>query len=189
MELVSLNQNTWEHSDLVEGYSSLIWTERYLGAGDFTLKSRKVNQMRDALPRKSKVSLRDSQEVMTVETHSIDPIEGGDEITITGRTFETILESRTTVIPYANDGAKNNMWIYEHDDIWPTTAARALIMSHLTVSEESPTQRVPNVAVANLIGANEHPGEQMSYAHEPGELYPEILRLLDMENCRHSLSA
>lgn len=180
MDVLRIDPDTWLPDQLIEGFSSFIWTERYLGGGEFELKTRKVNYTRNLLPQKSKIGVRDSQEVMTVENHSIDDSGEGMELTVTGRTFEVgILQNRTTVVVDTGPGA-SNMWTYEDDDIWPTDAAKALIMSQVTVCNEAPYQKVDRVSVANLV--TNHPGEQLSYKHEPGPLYDEIVRLLDIEN-------
>lgn len=91
----------WKPSMVIEGYDSLIWTERYQPAGDFELKtSTNIEQMLIDLPLGSFVSLMDSLEVMYVETHSIGKdADGLTTLTVTGRTIESFLENRTTVMP------------------------------------------------------------------------------------------
>jgi hypothetical protein len=87
--------DTFLPSDLVEGYSSLIWTERYAAAGEFELRTYDIVTARKELPLDSLVSLRDSREVMLVESHLIKTDEdGNDELTITGRTVDSFLEQR-----------------------------------------------------------------------------------------------
>jgi hypothetical protein len=180
MDVLRISESNWLPDELIQGYESFVWTERYLGSGEFELKTLKVDETRALLPKGSKIGVRGNQEVMTVETNSIENTDKGPELTVTGRTFEkTIFENRCTVIVNPGPG-QNNMWTYEDDEVWPTEAARALIMSHVTVCPEADAQRVHGVSVANLI--QNHPGDKMSYKHEPGPLDEEITRLLDMEN-------
>lgn len=90
--------NTYIPDLLIEGYNSLVWTERFATMGEFELKSFDVDGLTAALPEDTAVSHLETQVVMLVETHSIELVgEGKDavpEITIKGRTADLILESR-----------------------------------------------------------------------------------------------
>lgn len=83
---------------LIEGYNSLIWTERFLDLGEFELKSFDVEGLMNLLPEDTLVSHLETQEVMMVETQDIQMVgEGADakpEITIKGRSATNILEHR-----------------------------------------------------------------------------------------------
>jgi hypothetical protein len=95
MDVLRLNAVTYYPDALIEGYSSMIWTERNLENGDFEMKTPKVAETRALLPIGSQISLRDTNEIMMVETHSIGRDNNGySELTVTGRTFETFLENR-----------------------------------------------------------------------------------------------
>lgn len=181
MDLVKISPNTWEEDRLVENYTSLIWTERYDVTGEVEIRSNEIDYMREVIPEKSLLGLRDSQEVMYVETHEINDNtddDSGPEVVVRGRTFESFLENRATVIVNPTAGA-SAMWTFGAKDIWPTDAARALIMSHVTVATQDADQKIPNTAVANLVTS--HVGEDMSYNHNPASLYDEVLNLIQME--------
>lgn len=97
MQLYKLDSN-FVLEDLIEDYSSLIWTERYRPCGDFVLKTSRIEQTMTALPLGSCVSLLDSKELMWVENHSITTNEDGDTwLEVSGRSFETFFENRTTL--------------------------------------------------------------------------------------------
>lgn len=97
MQLYKLDSN-FMLEDLIEGYSSLIWTERYRPCGDFVLKTSKIQQTMTALPLGSCVSVLDSKEMMWVENHLITTDEDGNTwLEVSGRSFETFLENRTTL--------------------------------------------------------------------------------------------
>ena len=101
MEVVRLNPVSYLPDSLIEGYTSMIWTERYDGNGEFEMRNAKVDEIRSLLPEGSLISLVDSKEVMIVETHSISVNDQGvAESTITGRTFETFLENRIMYSQY-----------------------------------------------------------------------------------------
>jgi len=95
MDVVRLDSVTYYPDTLIEGYNSMVWTERFRENGDFEMKTPKVAETRTLLPEGKMLGLLDSKEVMIVETHSIGrDSEGYPELTITGRTVETFLENR-----------------------------------------------------------------------------------------------
>lgn len=97
MELLTLDSN-YQPSELVERYASLVWTERYSTAGDFQLVTTDVERMLNLLPLESMVTLRESTVPMIVEVHKIEKsITGAPVLTVTGRSFETVLERRVAV--------------------------------------------------------------------------------------------
>lgn len=85
---------------LIEGWHSLVWTERYLDHGDFELKTYFVDETIALLPELRLVCIRESQELMFVEKHIVDEDdEGRRELTIKGRSVTTILENRVIEAP------------------------------------------------------------------------------------------
>lgn len=94
MDVLRLDTSYLPNS-LVEGYTSMIWTERFLDSGEFEMKTAKVAEARALLPEGQPISLRDSKEVMVVDTLEIGvDAEGDQELTIKGLTFETFLKNR-----------------------------------------------------------------------------------------------
>lgn len=95
MDLVKLDDPSYQIVDLVEEWDSLVWTERYLTPGDFSLTTSRIEETMDLLPEGSLVSLQDTQEVMIVENQLIEyDDEGLPKLKLTGRTFESFLEQR-----------------------------------------------------------------------------------------------
>lgn len=99
MELLRLNTDTFKEEDLIEGWESLIWTERYRENGDFQLVTKDIFGTISVLPTDSYVAIQGSNEVMKVEDHLVERNEDGvDTLTVTGRTIEaTTLENRSTM--------------------------------------------------------------------------------------------
>jgi hypothetical protein len=103
MDVLRLDPVTYLPNSLVEGYNSMIWTERYLDNGEFEMKTPNVASTMILIPEGTPISLRDSKEVMFVETHSIGvDSDGGRELTVAGRTFETFLENRAQIATVYN---------------------------------------------------------------------------------------
>lgn len=90
LQKTGANGVMYHPDDVIEGWTSLVWTERYVDAGEFELKTPMVTRTMDLLPEMSFVAVRDSDEVMMVETHSIKD----NILTITGRTLDAFLENR-----------------------------------------------------------------------------------------------
>lgn len=81
--------------DLIEGYDSLIWTERYKEPGDFELKTADIKNMRTLLPVGSLVTHRDTLEACFVESHDVtEQDDGPATLTIKGRSFFSFMEKR-----------------------------------------------------------------------------------------------
>lgn len=79
----------------IDGYSSLIWTERYLDHSSFELKSKFVLDMLFKMSRRRLFSIVGSNEIMMSETLSIaDDANGYPEITVTGRSLTSLIDYR-----------------------------------------------------------------------------------------------
>lgn len=87
---------------LLENYDSLIWTERYSEAGDFSLKLSKTKIDVAMLNKAFFVRIPSSDRTMLVES-----IEEDDTVTVSGHSLEYLLERR--VIEYAGATRYNNL--------------------------------------------------------------------------------
>lgn len=97
MELLPLD-GTFTPTKLYEGYSSLIWSERYFSSGDFELTSPDIATCIATLPKESYVGLRESTVPMVVEDHLIINEAGAAPvIKVTGRSLDSVLDRRTSV--------------------------------------------------------------------------------------------
>lgn len=80
---------------LIEGYSSAIWTERFFTPGEFEIKTADVDRMMELLPEDTLISHLDTDQVMMVESHTVEDDEDGNPVlTITGRSLDLMLEHR-----------------------------------------------------------------------------------------------
>ena len=105
MDVLLLDRETFATIDIYEGYSSLIWTERFFDSGEFVLKTPLVSDTIQKMPVGSFISLRDTSEVMMVETHLIEPDSENEapELTVTGRSFNAFLENRVLTSTIYNE--------------------------------------------------------------------------------------
>lgn len=98
MEVVRLGErytSAYEPDELIEGYSSMIWTERFLTPGEFQLTTPRIDECLALLPEDTLISHLGTGEVMMVENHVIDTDDNGNEVlVVTGRDLKTMLEHR-----------------------------------------------------------------------------------------------
>lgn len=111
MELVTLNEETNQEEKLIEGWDSLVWSERYGPTGDFQLETGNIEMFLNLLPEQTKVTLRDSTVPMLVETHRIERKKNApSKLTITGRSFESVLDRRVAMATMSASAISDN-WV------------------------------------------------------------------------------
>ena len=94
MELLILNKS-FQPVSILEGYTSLIWTKRYYGYGDFELYIAADSALLDVLQKDFFITRSDDESVMIIEKIEIKTdVENGDYFIITGRSLESILLRR-----------------------------------------------------------------------------------------------
>jgi hypothetical protein len=179
MDVLRLDSATFLPNAVVEGYATMIWTERFDNPGDFEMKTSKIVETRNALPVGSLISLRDSYEVMFVENHSLTRTDGVPELVLTGRTFETFLENRA-------------MYGIKYGDAWATLQpytdselASLLVWNYLAnpTGEDvtRPAQTIdPLIRVQNLVVTDSSPVVDTAAAQSlsEGEVYARLRELL-----------
>jgi hypothetical protein len=175
---------TFLPDDLIEGYTSLIWTERMGDAGGFELMTPDIDQTAALIPEDSLLTLRDSNEVMIVESHNlIRNAEGGAELKIVGSSYETMLQRRIMVaVAYKKPWA--TLKTYRGPEL-----ISLLMWNHLVnATGEDPTRAaqtmdakgaIPNVIVTDsstITGALE------SWSLEEGEVYSRLRDFLELSD-------
>lgn len=84
--------------DIVDDYTSLIWSRRYYEIGDFELYCNASEKNRNLLKLGRYIQRPDDTEIFRIETIEIESsIDGGDFITATGRDLRSILFQRVTL--------------------------------------------------------------------------------------------
>lgn len=200
MDLVRLGpaySSAYIPDQLIEGYNSLIWTERFQAPGEFELKSFDVAGLSAALPQDTLVSHLETQEVMQVETHEINIVgDGADaepEITIKGRSATSILEHRWVEADYQKKRRMRQKYS-------ATGAAGVLIYNaidnnsgfDLTRGDDDPDTEgvindypwttldvIPNVVVTEVVATE---GERRWWKLAEGMLYPQLMRILSSQD-------
>lgn len=192
MELLTLGSD-FRPKRLVEDYESLIWTERYSTGGDFELISGDVAKTLEFLPLDSSVTLRESTVPMVVEGHKINkPLRGRPRITVTGRSYESVLERRGSVVSMPSS-AQRVAWAVNADK--SSDAAYKAIRSVIgDVARSNLPALSPAVTPFDAIPQIELPlptdystGLSLPFEIRAGNLYEVVLELVNANH--HGLRA
>lgn len=164
---------------LIEGYTSMIWTERYFADGDFQMVTPKIKETKDLIPEGSLITLRDSKYVMQVETHNIEVSQQGiPQLKVEGRTLETHLENRAIV------GTHGEPWLtlksYDTADI-----ASLLLWTYLVDTSGQDASRAGGThdvddAIANLVitDSSTITDTPQQWSLQEGEVYKQFRDIL-----------
>lgn len=185
MDLLPLNED-FKATGVVENWSSLIWAERYTEAGDFQLSTAAIEQTMEELPIDSYVGLRQSNEVMVVEDHDIQTDPDSDrperKLVVKGRTLETLSEHRAHrwVDADGDPGGESGTLITggTASSIAYTLYHEAMTGFSLFSGTYDPDAQtaVSYLHADDIVGVTEPTIAE--YNSPPGQLYPEILKLL-----------
>jgi hypothetical protein len=136
---------------LIEGYRSLIWTERFPNEGEFQLRTPRVAEARSLLPEGTLVTVRESEEVMIVETHSIETNDKGvEELVVKGRSFDTFTENRHLVGYYQEPYPMLQDYTVQ-DALMVLLYARMVNTTMLNLTGAGQGDNDPNNAIPNLV--------------------------------------
>lgn len=99
MEVTLLNTNL-EAISVIDVFESLIWTDRYYGAGDFEMVKSPDYQFAQALSMSQYMELKDSEHLMIIDHLNIHTDEeAGNKAIIKGMSIETVLNQRIVWAP------------------------------------------------------------------------------------------
>lgn len=194
MDLLVLDSNDFFPTGIVEGWTSLIWTERFQDAGEFQFKTPMVAETISKIPEGSFVSLRETAEVMIVENHSIGyDANGVPELTTTGRSFAVFLENRFNYGDY--NQPYDMLHQYDYQDavaclIWNALAngttvnvdgsSRARIIDDLVFRTMVCDRMTDQTGLS--VGAVGSLFELHDWTVQPGEVYSKVLDWLRLGN-------
>lgn len=93
-EILVLNPNL-ETIKIIDTIKSLIWTDRYYGAGDFEIYTPVNLELMSFLQQDHYLWRKGSEHLMIIESIEIEcDLEEGDHLIVTGRSLESILDRR-----------------------------------------------------------------------------------------------
>lgn len=191
MDVIKLNPADFLGAEAVEGYSSMIWTERHLEPGEFELRTPKIYETLALLPEDSLVSLIDTDEVMIVESHELERSDDGSINLLTkGSSFDAFLQKR---IINGNPGEARPMLM----DNTYSEAAAILIWNALcntTTNDvtwsnqfgnlgQDPKNAVPNLVITSAVShGGPEPGGRYRRYLTPGQVDKTVKDFLGFSN-------
>lgn len=105
MEVYVLNRN-FETVAIIDSYTSLIWTDRYYQAGDFELYLPTSTEALNIFVPDYYLYNKDSEHLMIIEDiKTTSDVEDGNNLTVTGRSLESILDRRIVWNPVELSGS------------------------------------------------------------------------------------
>lgn len=162
---------------LVDRYESFIWTERFNLAGDFVLSLAPTRENRNLFVTGTLLSIYASARVMKVETVQATTNEDGKSLlTLTGTSFEKILEDRIARAALS-DLTTTPKWIITDD---PAAIARKLFHDICVTGVLDPGDIIPGIIEGSAIFPDDtlpEPTEVITYEIEPQTLYQAELAL------------
>lgn len=165
---------------LIEGWSSMIWTERFQEFGDFELRTPLVLETMRDLPEDTLISHLKTGEVMIVENREITmSAEGHYELVVTGRSLTSFLEHRHLEGKYKKRRPLRKAYS-------PTGAAAVLLYNSIDnntgkdVTREddyvwNETDRLPNVSITDSVPVD---GSTEDWFVREGPMFPQLDKIL-----------
>lgn len=181
MDLMTLDANN-QPSKLIESYDSLIWTERFNSIGDFQIVAGDTSKFMTLLPEGTRLTLRESNQVMVVETHQIDRKKRAVEtVTIKGRTFDSILERRVA-LPSLVNTTNTKDWVVSAKtplDVAYYAITQICVTGILSVKDIFPGTMVQFPSPSDYGTST---GPSKNFTIDRGNLLSVVLALLQQEN-------
>lgn len=177
MELYTLD-GLYRRAELVEGFESFIWTERYSDLGDLSVVAPSSSQFRNLLASGTLMGLSESRRVMKVETlEDAEAEDGSKNLTISAKEITNVLNDR--VSQTATAGVKPNTWAATGK---PSDIIRTLFDYVCRNGFSSATDILPLLDAASLYPAGNIPEELTVYdmEREFGSLFDAIKEIADI---------
>lgn len=141
MEIYVRNAD-FDRIDLLEGPTSLIWTERYSEYGEFTLELPSTKVPYSSIAVNRYLENTDSQTLMRIETvERRHRSQDDDRVIVTGRSFESFLEER-----YIAPNVDDEHWTIIGNVAW--VASQLVKRICVDGTEYSDRDIIPNLIVA-----------------------------------------
>lgn len=179
MTLHTLN-DSFLPEDVVEGYASMIWTERFSAFGDFEVITPSTAANRALLAEDTWLGYSDSDRVMRVRNVEdyVDE-EGRSMLKVTGPSLEKIvLAERSVRMPPINGGALSGDW--ELTGL-PGNIARTIFDTTCRNNTLIPADNIPGLVSGNFYPADTIPeiDEQVTVSIKNGKVYDAIKSVVD----------
>jgi hypothetical protein len=187
MDLLTVSRTSYESLKKVPinwGTDTLLWTERFQPVGDFELTTQNIRDVRQFLPERSMCTLRDTHEVMWVDSHAIDETSSPTTLTVKGRTLDWFLMNRI----WANNPYGKKLAMAKHYTVrqaletWVWNAiCNGTGNDRINTAKGYPAEnQLPNVVVTDSIPASTD-GDSTARQVISGDVYTQMMTFLASE--------
>lgn len=163
---------------VIDQFESLIWTDRFIPVGDFELVVHSTPEMRFILAEGTRVATNESPAVMVVETiKDDDTSEGRAVLTVSGRSFEAILQDRVARMDLSGLDA-NPRWALSGT---PGAIARQIFKTICVDGVITPRDIIPFITPGSIFPVDTiaEPSEIIQMELEPDTVYEAIKNICD----------
>jgi hypothetical protein len=177
MELYTLD-GLLRRTEIIEGYESFLWADRYAGIGDVQIVMASTQQNRNLLASGTLLGLSESKTVMKVETiEDKEDSEGRKLLTIKGRELKNILSERIAMT--GDLGTNPGTWVAIGT---PGNVIRQLIDYTIRGGGPDPTDAIPLLIPGSLYATGNIPEEVDEYRieREFSSLLPAVQEIADI---------
>lgn len=168
-------------AQVIEGFESFIWTERYSGWGDFQIDIPSSFSAKKLLTPGTNITKDDSYRVMTIET----VLDTRDEnnakkLTVTGRSIERLLDDRIAM-PALASLTTTPQWVITGT---PGNIARSIFSTICVSHAINAGDSIPFYTSGTLLpaGSIAEPSTSVTIALDPDSVYNSIKSVCDYYN-------
>lgn len=165
MDIYTMN-GEYEPDQIIDGFSSFIWTDRYAAFGDFVLKAAASSDVKKLLPEGAMLGHRETKSLMVVDKVIEQDVEGDKTLSITGKSLESWLMDKTTPAKTKMSGFAGSV---------AGNIARKVLVEGTGIS---PNDVIPNLVVKNYTQNT----EQVSIEVNVNSLYDTVKQICDADN-------
>jgi hypothetical protein len=164
-------------NQMIEGFESFIWTERYQVSGDFQIVIKSTPQSRSLLSVGTRLGLNVSKYIMTIDTvsDSTDDQTGARNITVTGKSLENMFNDRVAM-PAISDTTTNPNWVVTAK---PGDVIRYMVNQICVVCILDEHDTIPFYRMGMLLppGNISEPSDSITVTASPDTLYNTITQI------------
>ncbi|HEY2455586.1 MAG TPA: hypothetical protein VGI71_23825 [Scandinavium sp.] len=180
MEYYTLDDSL-RRNEVIEGFESVIWTERYFAFGDFQIITKSTVSSRSQLAPETWITRKGSNYVAIVDTVTDDTADDGTRlITVTGKTLEALLDDRVAM-PALTDTTTTPNWVLSGT---PTVIANELFNAVCVRTVFDTHDSIPFYTFGTLLptGSIPQPTDNITLTAAPDTLYNTLQKLCSTYN-------
>lgn len=119
MDIFRINDGLTGEGELLNNINNIMWVERYLDSGEFSIKCPATEYFRTKLAPGTFISHTNTDEVMMVQTQIIDETKEGElQLEVSGKSIEAVLmENRVFDYVYGGSGVPGEPVINGYSDV------------------------------------------------------------------------